>query len=50
MRDEIHENASEILIEINIRKNHPSMQKDGFRSVLNGENTLEEVLCVSGEF
>ena len=45
----IHDNASEAVMETYARKTHCSMRKDGWRRVLNGDTTLEEVLRVTTE-
>ena len=45
----IHGNESEAVMEAYIRKKHRSMRQDGWRRVLKGETTLEEVLRVTAE-
>lgn len=49
LRKMIHDNSSEANIEIYARKSHRSMRQDGFRRVLKGETTIEEVLRVTAE-
>jgi len=47
MRTMIHDGASEQQLERHARTMTPSIRDDGFRRVLNGETTLEEVLRVT---
>ncbi len=43
----IHANENESVMEMHARKFHRSMRQDGWRRVLNGETTIEEVLRVT---
>jgi len=45
----IHANKSEADIETEARNKYPSMREDGFRRVINGQTTIEEVLRVTEE-
>ena len=45
----IHSNQSEATMEAHARITHHSMRQDGWRRVLQGETTLEEVLRVTAE-
>ncbi len=47
LRRMIHENSSESAMELKAREAHPSMRQDGWRRVLAGETTIEEVLRVT---
>ena len=49
MRTMIHEGDSEQQLEAHARKHSPGMRQDGWRRVLAGETTVEEVLRVSQE-
>ncbi|WP_455234048.1 type II secretion system ATPase GspE [Thiogranum longum] len=49
MRTKIHDGAGEHALEAYARQHSPSMRQDGWRRVLAGETTLEEVLRVSRE-
>ncbi|MEE9494323.1 MAG: type II secretion system ATPase GspE [Gammaproteobacteria bacterium] len=49
LRSMIHDGGSEMEMEASARKNTPSMREDGWRRVLTGETTVEEVLRVSRE-
>ena len=49
LRSMIHANASEDSMEKYAHKAHPSMRADGWRRVLAGETSIEEVLRVSVE-
>ena len=45
----IHDNASEAKMEAYARETFPSIRQDGWRRVMAGETTIEEVLRVSTE-
>ena len=47
MRSMIHDGAGEIELEREARKNSPGIRQDGWRKVLEGETTVEEVLRVT---
>jgi general secretion pathway protein E len=47
MRGMIHDGAGEIELEREARKNSPGIRQDGWRKVLEGETTVEEVLRVT---
>jgi general secretion pathway protein E len=49
MRTRIHDGDSEQHLDAYARKHSPSMRQDGWRRVLAGTTTLEEVLRVSRE-
>ena len=49
MRTMIHDGSSEQQLEAHARKHTPGMRHDGWRRVLLGETTMEEVLRVSRE-
>ncbi len=49
VRQLIHEGAGEQLIERHIRQTVPSIQMDGFRKVIEGATSLEEVMRVTRE-
>lgn len=49
LRQKIHANASEADMEVHARKNYPAMRQDGWRRVMKGETTVEEVLRVTSE-
>jgi general secretion pathway protein E len=49
MRARIHDGASEQGLEAHARQHSPSMRQDGWRRVLSGVTTVEEVLRVSKE-
>ncbi|MGD2074129.1 MAG: type II secretion system ATPase GspE [Gammaproteobacteria bacterium] len=49
MRTRIHDGASEQGLEAHARQYSPSMRQDGWRRVLSGATTVEEVLRVSKE-
>ncbi|OGO92431.1 MAG: type II secretion system protein GspE [Coxiella sp. RIFCSPHIGHO2_12_FULL_42_15] len=49
LRSMIHDNSSEALMEMEARQHFPSMRMDGWRRVLNGDTTVEEVLRVTSE-
>jgi len=49
VRTLIHEKASETKLEHYVRGNSQTMQQDGFRAVLTGITSLEEVLRVTTE-
>ena len=49
MRTRIHDGDGEHQLEAHVRQFAPSMRQDGWRRVLAGETTLEEVLRVSRE-
>jgi len=49
MRTMIHDGDSEQQLEAHARKHSPGMRQDGWRRVLAGETTVEEVLRVSRE-
>jgi len=49
LREMIHSNESEANMETHARLKHRSMRQDGWRRVLHGETTLEEVLRVTAE-
>ena len=49
LREMIHANESEANMEQSARKAHQSMRQDGWRRVLKGETTVEEVLRVTAE-
>lgn len=49
LRGMIHANESEADMETHARHKHRSMRQDGWRRVLRGETTLEEVLRVTAE-
>ncbi|PHQ81613.1 MAG: type II secretion system protein GspE [Coxiella sp. (in: Bacteria)] len=47
LRTQIHDNASETQMLDHARKTTPSMRTDGWRKVIDGQTTVEEVLRVS---
>jgi general secretion pathway protein E len=49
MRTQIHDGAGEHELEMHARRFSPSMRADGWRRVLAGSTTIEEVLRVSRE-
>lgn len=49
LRNMIHDGANETTIESTVRRQFPSMRADGWRAVLAGETTIEEVLRVTAE-
>ena len=49
LRTMIHDGSSEMEMETSARKYSPSMREDGWRRVLMGETTIEEVLRVGRE-
>ena len=49
LRSMIHSNSSEQEMEAEARKYYPSMRHEGFKLVLSGKTTLEEVLRVTSE-
>lgn len=49
LRELVHANGSEAQMEMHARKAHQSMRQDGWRRVLAGETTVEEVLRVTTE-
>ncbi|MEE9343758.1 MAG: ATPase, T2SS/T4P/T4SS family, partial [Gammaproteobacteria bacterium] len=49
LRTMIHDGSSEMDMEVSARKHSPSMREDGWRRVLMGETTVEEVLRVGRE-
>lgn len=49
LRSKIHANASEAEMELYARKNYPAMRQDGWRRVLIGETSVEEILRVTSE-
>ncbi|KAF0810464.1 general secretion pathway protein E [Alcanivorax sp. S71-1-4] len=49
MREMIHERASEQALERHARKRTPGIRDDGWRKVMAGESTIEEVLRVTRE-
>ncbi|HHO67441.1 MAG TPA: type II secretion system protein GspE, partial [Gammaproteobacteria bacterium] len=49
LRTMIHDGSSEHQLEAHVRQYSPSMRQDGWRRVLAGETTMEEVLRVSRE-
>ncbi len=49
LRTMIHDGSSEHRLEAHVRQYSPSMRQDGWRRVLAGETTMEEVLRVSRE-
>ena len=49
LRTMIHDGSSEHQLEAHVRQHSPSMRQDGWRRVLAGETTMEEVLRVSRE-
>lgn len=49
LRNMIHNNAAESEIEKTARKQFPSIRQEGFKLVLKGRTTLEEVLRVTSE-
>jgi len=49
MRTMIHDGTSEHTLELRARERSPSIRQDGWRRVLRGETTIEEVLRVSQE-
>lgn len=49
MREMIHDRASEQILERHARESTPSIRQDGWRKVLIGETSIEEVLRVTRE-
>lgn len=49
LRHMIHDRANEATMEVHARKTHASMRQDGYRRVLQGETTLDEILRVTTE-
>ena len=49
LRAKIHDSVKESEMEAYARQTHPSMRQDGWRRVLAGETTIEEVLRVTAE-
>ncbi|MCK0536315.1 type II secretion system ATPase GspE [Alcanivorax quisquiliarum] len=49
MREMIHERASEQALEQHARKRTPSIRADGWRKVMAGDTTIEEILRVTRE-
>jgi general secretion pathway protein E len=47
MRSMIHDGAGEMELEREARKNSPGIRQDGWRKVLSGETTVQEVLRVT---
>lgn len=49
LREMIHNNTSEAIMEAYARKKHVSIRQDGYRRILAGDTTIEEVLRVTTE-
>lgn len=49
LRDMIHDHAAEQALRKHARQLFPSLRQDGFRRVLKGDTSLEEILRVTGE-
>lgn len=49
LRSMIHDHASEQLLRKHARQLFPSLRQDGYRRVLKGDTSLEEILRVTGE-
>lgn len=45
----IHDNESEAVMEAHVRPTHPTMREDGWRRVLAGDTSIDEVLHVTTE-
>ena len=49
LQNMIHDNASEQVLRNHAHPRYPSLRQDGWRQVLNGTTSLEEVLRVTKE-